>query len=144
MKRKILIPAILGVALVAGTGIVSARASPLVAVAKPAPTPDNSQGGGNLGIIVCGEASVSFTIKGSNIKGASAWYQWSTNDGAGNGCTTDISLSGHTGDTFSLFKSTDPSSPLASDVRSVSNISLSPGTNYQVDVSGGTGARSSP
>lgn len=83
---------------------------------------------------------MSFTVKGDNTEGTSAWYEFNVADGAGLSCPANISLSGSTGDTFSLWDSNPPASStlLASKVRKVSGVSLPPGTGIMLDVSGGT------
>jgi hypothetical protein len=145
MKRKIVISGIAAALALAGTGVASAQALPSAAVAKPAPTPDNTAseaGNTNIGVVECDAAQVSYVIKGRNVKGISAWYEFSVAN-----CDTStatlpvkISLSGDTGDTASLYEQ-DPQANYALELLgSGKNVTLSPvaGVQYLVDVSGGT------
>ena len=139
MKRKILIPTILGLALT-GTGVPSAQASPSAAVARPAPTPDNTQQStANIGTITCSPAQMSYVIKGRNLKGTSAWYSFGAACGTSASTTKLVafSISGGTGDTMTLTNATT-GMLIARNSVGLTTLELITGYEYYLDVSGGT------
>jgi hypothetical protein len=145
-RRTVIIAGATALALAAGIGgVTAAQASPSVPASVPAPYPDNGTNALPIGVVYGDLANPIYVVKGRNLAGTMASYQFSTADdepgSPGVGISLNVTLSGDTGDTVSVYQQTSSGLVLVGSGTDFTVASLPFGGNglgFQAEVSGGT------
>jgi hypothetical protein len=142
--RNFIITGITALALAAGIGVASAQASPSAAVAPiPAPYPDNGTNAVEIGNVWGDAGNPMYVVKGRNIAGTMASYQFGTNNAEpGNRqIALNVTLSGDTGDSVSVYEQDPQQGGALVLVGSGTHFTVAPvangGIDYVAYVSGG-------